>query len=89
MHNGETITVDRKTGNPRTINVPRASVSVTSGIQPAILHRALGVEHRESGLAARLLLTWPPHKPKQWTEADIDPGKEAELEQLFTRLYDL
>ena len=89
MHNGETITVDRKTGNPRTINVPRASVSVTGGIQPAILHRALGVEHRESGLAARLLLTWPPHKPKQWTEADIDPGKEAELEQLFTRLYDL
>jgi hypothetical protein len=50
MHNGESIIVDRKTGIPRTIYVPQASVSVCGGIQPAILHRALGIEHRESGL---------------------------------------
>ena len=84
MYNGEPIVVDRKTGNPRTIHVPQASVSVTGGIQPGILHRTLGVEHRESGLAARLLLAWPPRKPKRWTEADIDPEKE--LERLFGRL---
>jgi hypothetical protein len=78
MHNGENIVVDRKSGYPPTIFVPQACVSVCGGIQPPILHRALGVEHRESGLAARLLLTCPPRKPKKWSEADIDPEAEAE-----------
>jgi len=89
MHNGESIVVDRKTGIPRTIYVPQASVSVCGGIQPTILHRALGIEHRESGLAARLLLTCPPRKAKRWTEADIDPAAEAEIARLFDRLYEL
>jgi len=89
MHNGESIVVDRKTGIPRTIYVPQASVSVCGGIQPAILHRALGVEHRESGLAARLLLTCPPRIAKQWTEADIDPTAESEIAGLIDRLYEL
>jgi hypothetical protein len=53
------------------------------------LQRALGLEHRESGLAARLLLTCPPRRPKRWTEADIDPSAEAELARLFDRLYEL
>jgi hypothetical protein len=89
MHNGESIVVDRKTGSPRTINVAQASVSVTGGIQPVILHRALGVEHRESGLAARLLLTCPPRKPKKWTDVDIDPAKQAEFASLVDRLFEL
>jgi hypothetical protein len=89
MFNAESIIVDRKTGIPRTIHVPQAAVCVSGGIQPAILQRALGLEHRESGLAARLLLTCPPRKAKQWTEADIDPSAEAELGRLFDRLYEL
>jgi hypothetical protein len=89
MFNAESIIVDRKTGIPRTIHVPRAAVCVSGGIQPAILQRALGLEHRESGLAARLLLTCPPRKAKQWTEADIDPSAEAKLIRLFDRLYEL
>lgn len=89
MFNAESIIVDRKTGNPRTIHVPQAAVCVSGGIQPAILQRALGVEHRESGLAARLLVTCPPRIAKRWTEADIDPSAEAELARLFDRLYEL
>ena len=89
MFNAESIIVDRKTGIPRTIHVPQAAVCVSGGIQPAILQRALGLEHRESGLAARLLLTCPPRKVKRWTEADIDPSVEAELVRLFGRLYEL
>jgi hypothetical protein len=89
MVNAERIIVDRKTGVPRTIYVPQAAVCVSGGIQPAILQRALGLEHRESGLAARLLLTCPPRKAKHWTEADIDPSAEAELVRLFDRLYEL
>jgi hypothetical protein len=89
MFNAESIIVDRKTGIPRTIHVPQAAVCVSGGIQPGILQRALGIEHRESGLAARLLLTCPPRKAKRWTEADIDPRAEAELVRLFDRLYEL
>lgn len=89
MYNGESIIVDRKTGVPRTIFVSQASVCVCGGIQPGILHRALGNEHRESGLAARLLLTCPPRIAKRWTEADIDPSWEAEIARLVDRLYEL
>ena len=89
MFNGESISVDRKTGIPRTIFVPRASVCVTGGIQPAILHRALGTQHRESGLAARLLVCCPPRKAKKWTDAGIDPSVEAQLATLLDRLFEL
>jgi hypothetical protein len=89
MFNAESIIVDRKTGTPRTIHVPQAAVSVVGGIQPAILRRALGREHRENGLLARLLLTCPPQRPKHWTEDDINPSAEAELARLFDRLYEL
>jgi hypothetical protein len=89
MFNAESIIVDRKTGFPRTIYVPHAAVCVVGGIQPVILIRALSIEHRESGLAARLLLTWPPRKAKRWTEADIDPKEEAEFARIVERLFDL
>ena len=89
MFNGRSIIVDRKTGDPRTIYVPHAAVCVTGGIQPTILQRALSVENRESGLAARLLLSYPPRKPKRWTEADIDPNAEEDISRLFEFLYKL
>ena len=89
MFNAESVVVDRKTGTPRTVYVPQAAVCVTGGIQPGILQRALGTEHRESGLAARLLLSCPPRKAKTWTEADIDPRAEAKMAALFDRLYEL
>jgi hypothetical protein len=89
MFNAESIIVDRKTGSPRTIHVPQAAVCVSGGIQPAILQRALGNEHRESGLAARLLLACPPGKAKRWTDADIDPKTEAKLARLFDCLFEL
>ncbi len=88
MFNGESIIVDRKTGLKTTF-VPEAAVWVTGGIQPGVLHRALGQEHRESGLAARMLLCCPPRKPKRWTEADISQSTEAAIELLLDRLYDL
>ena len=89
MHGGDALIVDRKTGTPRTIYVPQAYVSVCGGIQPAILNCALGTEHRESGLAARLLLTCPPRRPKQWTDAGIDPAAQADFARLLGRLYSL
>lgn len=59
-YNAESITVDRKTGEPKMIFVPTAAISVVGGIQPGILNRTLGLEHRENGMLARLLLACPP-----------------------------
>lgn len=87
MFGGRALVVDRKTSG--TIYVPRASVSVIGGIQPGILGRYVGQEHRENGLLARLLLTMPPRRQKFWTEADIDPKSEAAIADVFSALYDL
>lgn len=87
MFGGRPMVVDRKTGG--TLYVPRAAVSIAGGIQPETLRRALGQEHRDNGLAARLLLTCPPRKPKRWTEADVNADTEAAVALVFDRLFGL
>ena len=89
MHNGEAMTIDRKTGIPPTIHVPSASVCITGGIQPGILTRAMGDEHHESGMLARLLFAMPPLKAKRWNETDVNPETEAAVAKLFDRLLGL
>jgi hypothetical protein len=87
MFGGRPMVVDRKTGG--TLHVPRAAVSIAGGIQPETLRRALGQEHRDNGLAARLLLTCPPRKPKRWTETDVNADTEAAVARVFDRLFGL
>jgi len=87
MFGGRPMMVDRKTAG--TLYVPRAAVSIAGGIQPETLRRALGQEHRDNGLAARLLLTCPPRKPKRWTEADVNADTEAAVAMVFDRLFEL
>ncbi len=89
LHRAGTLLVDRKSGMPRTIHIPNASVSVCGGIQPDILRLSLGREHFENGLAARLLLAMPPREPKRWTETDIDIEVAEELEAVVEDLLDL
>ncbi len=89
MHGARSLKINRKTGVPRILYIPRAAVCVVGGIQPDILRRALGREHRQNGLAARLLLTCPPRRIKEWTEADINPEREREMHEIFKRLYNL
>lgn len=89
MHNGEVMAVDRKTGIAPMIHVPSASVSITGGIQPGILSRALGQEHHESGMAARALYAMPPRKPKRWTEAEVNAKTESAVALVFDRLFRL
>jgi hypothetical protein len=90
LHGGRTVMVDRKTvtpGMPRTIYIPRAAVSIAGGIQPDILRRALVTEYRESGLAARMLLAYPPQRLKRWTDAVLDPHVEEAMNDTFARLF--
>ena len=65
--------VDRKTGIPPTLFVPDAAVCVLGGIQPGTLRRAMSVENRESGMAARLLMVYPPPQLEA-PAADSDKG---------------
>ena len=89
IFNGAGIIVDRKTGQQQTIYVPSANVSVTGGVQPRILERILSREYRESGLAARLLMAWPPRTSRQWTEEEIPLKHQINLEKVFDFLYAL
>jgi hypothetical protein len=89
MHRAGFLVVDRKTGPVKLVHVPRAAVSLTGGIQPETLRRALGREHFENGLAARLLLALPPDRQRRWTEAEVAKSVERSIEEVFTRLFSL
>ncbi|RMF80736.1 MAG: DUF3987 domain-containing protein, partial [Planctomycetota bacterium] len=81
--------VDRKTGDKRTICVPRAAVSVCGTIQPGVLVDVLTSEHFESGLAARLLLARPPELPKRWSERVPSPEALKDYADLISSLLAL
>jgi DNA polymerase I-like protein with 3'-5' exonuclease and polymerase domains len=86
IHRAGTIVVDRKTG-PRThYFVERAAASVTGGIQPGVLARALTAEVLDAGGGARVLMAMPPRLPKRWSEVEVSPEVEdayhAALDQL-------
>jgi len=82
------ITIDRKTGR-QVIHVPRPFVSIIGTVQPGVLRRALGVEHLESGLAARLLLAYPAARPIEWSESDIPEAAESRYEKVLEMLLAL
>jgi len=89
MSGGRSIVIDRKTGEPRTLFIPRAAVCLTGGIQPETLKRCLVQAHVENGLAARLLFAFPPPRPRRWTEAVVDEQLEAEFGHVVETLFNL
>jgi hypothetical protein len=89
MYRAGNITCDRKTGDVKTVFVPHAAVSITGTIQPGTLQRVLGSRHYENGIAARLLMAWPPSQPHQWNETDIDESLLIPVRRVFERLADL
>jgi hypothetical protein len=80
------LTIDRKTGQTKMLHAPRAGASILGGIQPGVLKKAIGQEHMQDGLCARLLLAMPEASPVRWTEATVDPQVEAQLARVFERL---
>ncbi|MBL9140885.1 MAG: DUF3987 domain-containing protein, partial [Phycisphaerae bacterium] len=89
MHDGDELTIDRKTSTPPTIFVPSASVCITGGIQPGILAKSMTSQHRESGLMARILFAMPPRGRRKWTEADVSPDTERAVADVFAQLLTL
>jgi hypothetical protein len=80
---------DRKTGDRKHYFVPRAAVSVTGGIQPGVLTRALTAEFLDAGLAARLLMAWPPRRLKHWSKVEVSPDAEEAYQKTLDRLLQL
>lgn len=89
MYAGQPLLVDRKTGDRKTLHVPRAAVSLTGGIQPYALRMLLGPAYFDNGLVARLLLAMPPRRPRLWKDAELDPAIELRLLAAFDRLWAL
>ena len=79
MFGGRPMIVDRKTSG--TIYVPAAAVSIAGGIQPETLRRALGTEHRENGLAARLPGAFRMNRPVTTRRQATTPRKKRGVVQ--------
>lgn len=89
MYNAGRVTADRKTGDQKTIHVPRAAVSISGTIQPGTLERLLEPKHFESGLVARLLLAWPPSRPRRWREEEVSEETLQPVRKVFRDLRNL
>ncbi len=87
LHGGRALTIDRKSVERPVVYIPNASVSITGGIQPDILRSCLGHEHLADGLAARLLMGWPPSTVKRWREADVSEDTADCIDLVVQKLY--
>lgn len=85
---GSPVKIDRKTA-AGAIFCERGSVSVLGTIQPRVLNRIFGVQERESGLLARLLLVEPPSQPVIWTKRGITQSTESDWANLLRGLIEL
>lgn len=88
MHGGRALIVDRK-GEDCPTFIPRAAVSLTGTIQPAVLARVLGEANFVIGLAARLLLAAPPTRVKQWSEKTVSAATITRMRDLVDELLAL
>jgi hypothetical protein len=89
MHRAGHILIDRKTTERKNICVERAAVSVTGGIQPGALKRALTTEFLDAGGGARILMAMPPKRPKLWSEVEIAPEVEQAYHDIVEKLLAL
>lgn len=87
-YSGRSHNVSRRTGR-RSIHVRQAAVWVTGTIQPGVLARSLGLERRESGFLARLLLAAPPRRPKKWTTDTVSWSTTDDFRRVLDNLYGL
>jgi hypothetical protein len=85
--NGIQVSKDRAgDGN---ITVPNPAVPLTGTIQPGTLKEKITKLHFQSGFVSRLVLSMPPVKPKEWTEADVTKDLQDRYGDLLRTLYSL
>src|SRR5262249_10318103 len=87
MFDGGAASCHRKTGNPRDVEVERALAAVCGGVQPEILARVLSdPNYIACGLAARLILVWPPKRCPRWNDLELDPETEQRFAEVIHSL---
>ena len=72
---------NRKTNNEKIV-IKSASVGVLGGIQPKLLKKIFDAEKFESGLAPRLLVSYPPPQKMKWTDDEINAEDTEEWRQI-------
>jgi hypothetical protein len=87
MYDGDSISVDRRTGTPRYLFVPSAIVSICGTIQPGVLARTMGRERRDSGMLARFLLACPPRRRREWSDDSVPEELRDRVREVFDGLY--
>jgi hypothetical protein len=92
FHSGNSVRIDRKGGEKKTIYIPRALVGVTGTTQEPVLRRLLtgdDAQHFDNGLAARFLMAMPPERTRVWREAITPPALVRQYASLFEDLLAL
>lgn len=92
FHSGNSVRIDRKGGDKKTIYIPRALVSVTGTIQEPVLRKLLSgnnAKHFDNGLAARFLMVMPPELERHWREAVTSPALTQRYADLISDLLKL
>ncbi|ADB15810.1 hypothetical protein Psta_1128 [Pirellula staleyi DSM 6068] len=89
LYDGRYAAIDRKTGNPRSVMIKQANVSITAGIQPKMLSLAVKPEYFGSGLVPRFLFAFPPARVRRSNDIPIEVDSVQAIEHLFRRLMDI
>lgn len=89
-HDAQPAKVDRKTPDRPTIIVPRATVSLCGGVQPAVWRdEVCDRAADEDGLAARLLHAMPPDPGVGWTDDELGEEVVGPYRRCIEKLLDL
>ncbi len=83
MYDGDSISVDRRTGTPRYLFVPSAIVSICGTIQPRVLPRTMGRDRRDSGMLGRFLLACPPRRQREWSDDSVPEELRDRVREVF------
>jgi hypothetical protein len=87
-YDGASVLIDRRSTETPYLHLPRPLVSLTGGIQPAILRACLAGEHMVDGLSHRLMMTMPPRHVPRWRDAGVAREIEEAIDALVNGLYD-
>lgn len=80
-----TLIVERKGKTRPMLYVPKATMSLTGGIQPDVLRQSLQ-RMGNNGIGARLLIAHPPYQRRKWVQGEGLEALQAGLADLLDKL---
>ncbi|MEN1704625.1 MAG: DUF3987 domain-containing protein [Planctomycetota bacterium] len=86
LWDGQSGTLDLRTGEQRELIVPLAAMSVAVGIQPQMLRQVVGTAHVASGFTARFLIAEPPPRRRRFDTPRINADTKRRVSTLLDRL---